>query len=136
MRRTQAAKQDGTAARNAEQFKLNKYKHTTITPVVAETHGRLGDHAKQVLRLLRPHDREDWSTHTRLLTALSTALQKTNAAAIKAAYGPQTQQGDAPTTDEQMQPADPAQSDPPNTGEAAQDQDMPVPENENDMDEL
>ena len=39
MRRTQAAKQDGTAARNAEQFKLNKYKHTTITPLVTETHG-------------------------------------------------------------------------------------------------
>jgi hypothetical protein len=92
MRQARAAKQDGTAARNAEQFKLNKYKHTTITPFVLETHGRLGDHARQYLRQLlaaQHHTLSASQIHNQTLTSISSSLQRHNAVAIRAAISTQ-----------------------------------------------
>ena len=90
MRDNRAATQPGTAAKFAETFKISKYRHIQLTPFVLETLGRTGDHARQFLRAAFAENHYDLSPsqiHSATLADLSIALQRGNAAAIRAARG-------------------------------------------------
>ena len=81
-----SAVRDGAAAGNAARGKLKDYPNCAVTPFVIEDHGRLGDDALRLLRMLAPVDASDRTKATRgIHQSLGATLQRCAADAVIAA---------------------------------------------------
>ena len=84
-----AADRDGAAAQALEQKKRAKYPGITVTPFVVEAHGRLGDAAVGLAKLVAPREPEARSMAiAALYQRIASILQRTQADAVLTATRP------------------------------------------------
>ena len=89
-----AARRDGAAAAAAARRKWARYPGVAVVPFVVEDHGRLGEEALALARLLAPADSEERSPAIRRLhQALGCVLQRHAADAVLAATQAQAWRG-------------------------------------------